>query len=104
MDEIVADSRETTGNTPILIAGDFNNKPALQSLTLRSLARASFVDALGDAEKRGPTSLGQAHAIDWIFAKHTVPVRGRIIDAPKASDHSPVMAAFGRAPSLSAGR
>ena len=45
MAEIVADQAGAIGDTPVIIAGDFNNRPALRSLTLRSLARASFVDA-----------------------------------------------------------
>src|SRR5205085_10328029 len=89
---------------PVSSAGDFNNGPALGSLTLRSLARASFVDAVGeDASGRGPTSLGQAHPIDWIFVKHMTPGQGRVIAAPAASDHSPVIAAFGAIAAVSRG-
>ena len=105
MAEIVADQAGAIGDTPVIIAGDFNNRPALRSLTLRSLARASFVDALGeDASGRGPTSLGQAHPIDWIFVKHMTPGQGRVIAAPAASDHSPVIAAFGAIAAVSGGR
>jgi endonuclease/exonuclease/phosphatase family metal-dependent hydrolase len=95
MSEIVADQARAAQDTPIIIAGDFNNQPAVRSLMLRSLARASFIDALGDPAGRGPTSLGQAHPIDWIFVKHLDAARGHVVDAQAASDHSPVMAAFG---------
>jgi endonuclease/exonuclease/phosphatase family metal-dependent hydrolase len=95
MAEIVADQARTVEGTPVVIAGDFNNRPAPHSLTLRSLARASFVDALGDPVGRGPTSLGQRQPIDWIFGKHIATATGRVIDAAAASDHSPVMSAFG---------
>lgn len=95
MAEIVADQSGTTGATPVIIAGDFNNRPARRSLTLRSLARAAFTDALGDATDRKPTSLGQLHPIDWIFVKHMGRARGHVVDAAGASDHSPVMAALG---------
>jgi endonuclease/exonuclease/phosphatase family metal-dependent hydrolase len=95
MAEIVADQSAAAQATPIIIAGDFNNQPALRSLMLRSLVRASFIDALGDPAGRGPTSLGQAHPIDWIFVKHMDAARGMVVDAQAASDHSPVMAALG---------
>jgi endonuclease/exonuclease/phosphatase family metal-dependent hydrolase len=95
MAEIVADQALTVDGTPVVIAGDFNNRPAPHSLTLKSLAHASFVDALGDAVGRGPTSQGQRQPIDWIFGKHITTATGRVIDAAAASDHSPVMSAFG---------
>ena len=95
MAEIVADQARTTDGTPVVIAGDFNNRPAPHSLTLKSLARASFVDALGDAQGRGPTSQGERQPIDWIFGKHMSTATGRVVDAAAASDHSPVMTAFG---------
>jgi endonuclease/exonuclease/phosphatase family metal-dependent hydrolase len=94
MAEIVADEARTADGTPVVIAGDFNNRPAPHSLTLRSLARASFVDALGDASGRGPTSQGKRQPIDWIFGKRLATPTGRVIDAASASDHSPVMSAF----------
>lgn len=95
MAEIVADQATARKDTPVIIAGDFNNQPALRSLTLRSLASASFIDALGDPTGRGPTSLGQTHPIDWIFMKHLDSARGHVVDAKAASDHSPVMAVLG---------
>jgi endonuclease/exonuclease/phosphatase family metal-dependent hydrolase len=94
MAEIVADQARTIDGEPVVIAGDFNNRPAAHSLTLRSLTRASFVDALGDAAGRGPTSLGQRQPIDWIFGKHMSEGTGRVVDAAAASDHSPVITAF----------
>jgi endonuclease/exonuclease/phosphatase (EEP) superfamily protein YafD len=103
MAEIVAD-QAVLGESPVLIGGDFNNGPILHSLT-SSLADASFVDALGaDAAKRGPTSLGQTHPIDWIFIRRLVPGAGQIVDAKAASDHSPVIAALMLATSLGAAR
>jgi endonuclease/exonuclease/phosphatase family metal-dependent hydrolase len=91
MAEILADQARGPQDGPIVIAGDLNNTPASRSLTLRSLASASFVDALGDSAGRGPTSLGQPQPIDWIFARHIGPATGRIVAAPGASDHSPVI-------------
>jgi endonuclease/exonuclease/phosphatase family metal-dependent hydrolase len=104
MAEIVAD-QAAVGESAVLIGGDFNNGPIPHSLTLSSLADASFVDALGgDAAKRGPTSLGQRQPIDWIFIRRLTPGAGQIVDAKAASDHSPVMAALSLAASFGANR
>lgn len=104
MAEIVADQARTNDETPVVIAGDFNNRPARRSLTLTSLARASFIDALGDPAGRGPTSLGQPHPIDWIFMKHVDSARGHVVDSRAASDHSPVMAVLGPRVAVSVSR
>jgi endonuclease/exonuclease/phosphatase family metal-dependent hydrolase len=105
MAEIVADQATLTGDVPVLVAGDFNNSPIVRSLSLSSLAHASFIDALGtDAAGRGPTSRGQRHPIDWIFIKHLAPAAGRVVHADAASDHSPVMVALGAAAVLAATR
>jgi endonuclease/exonuclease/phosphatase family metal-dependent hydrolase len=98
MAEIVADQAEAAPETPVLIAGDFNNRLARTSLTFRSLADASFIDALGDDTGRGPTSRGRRHPIDWIFVKHARLPTGRVIHAPAASDHSAVMTTLGPFP------
>jgi len=96
MAEIIADQARTSADTPIVVAGDFNHEIARASPRLRSLAAASFVDALGDDAGRGPTAQGQRQPIDWIFVKHMEPGTGRVIDAPPtASDHFPVMATLG---------
>jgi endonuclease/exonuclease/phosphatase family metal-dependent hydrolase len=95
MAEILAHrARTLTETAPVLIAGDFNNGPVALSHSLMSLASARFADALGDAAQRGPTSLGERHPIDWIFAKNVSSVKGRVVDSAKASDHFPVLAAF----------
>jgi endonuclease/exonuclease/phosphatase family metal-dependent hydrolase len=100
--EILAHQARTMNeNTPVLIAGDFNNGPLIRSRSLMSIAAARFDDALGDAGRRGPTSLGQLHPIDWIFVKNVAPLSGRIVDSTRASDHFPVMASLaGVAPLL----
>jgi endonuclease/exonuclease/phosphatase family metal-dependent hydrolase len=104
MAEILADQARIGANTPVVVAGDFNNGPLLQSRSLSSLTHAAFVDALGDPIRRRPTSLGQSHPIDWIFVKHVAPARGHVVDAPSASDHFPVLAAFLVEPSRSVSR
>jgi endonuclease/exonuclease/phosphatase family metal-dependent hydrolase len=93
--EILLDqSRHGQPHVPVLIAGDFNNGPILHAAMFGYLGAAAFSDALGVAAQRGPTSFGQRHPIDWIFVKNLTPIRGRIVDAADASDHSPVMAAL----------
>jgi endonuclease/exonuclease/phosphatase family metal-dependent hydrolase len=81
-------------NASVLIAGDFNNGPLGHSPMLASFTAARFDDALGNAEGRGPTSLGQPQPIDWIFVRNADPLSGRVVDATKASDHYPVIAAL----------
>jgi endonuclease/exonuclease/phosphatase family metal-dependent hydrolase len=101
MAEILADqSRVAAAGTPVVIGGDFNSGPTRGSALLTSLAGAAFSDALGEADGRGPTSLGQRDPIDWIFVKNVKPVSGRVVDAANASDHSPVIAALEAAPAL----
>jgi endonuclease/exonuclease/phosphatase family metal-dependent hydrolase len=98
MAEILTDqAREGARQSPVLIAGDFNNGPIAGASMFGHLTAASFADALGELGQRGPTSLGQRHPIDWIFVKNVTPVRGRVVDAPAASDHSPLIASLDRA-------
>jgi endonuclease/exonuclease/phosphatase family metal-dependent hydrolase len=91
MAEIVADQAAAGGGLPVIVAGDFNNRPPGRSLTLQCLTGASFVDALGDASGRGPTSRGRSHPIDWIFTKGLTNGPGRVADAQAASDHHPLV-------------
>jgi len=98
--EILADQSLEGSSAPVLIGGDFNNGPLLRSSMFGSLNAAAFNDALGEAGKRGPTSFGQRHPIDWIFVRNVTPVRGRVVDAPPASDHFPVLAALQAVSSL----
>ena len=103
--EILLDqSRHGEQQMPVLIGGDFNNGPILQAAMFGYLSAAAFSDALGAAAQRGPTSFGQRHPIDWIFVKNLTPIRGRIVDASDASDHSPVMAALDLASPLTVRR
>ena len=97
-------SRHGEPQVPVLIAGDFNNGPILHAAMFGYLNAAAFSDALGAAAQRGPTSFGQRHPIDWIFVKNLTPIRGRIVDAADASDHSPVMAALDLATALTVRR
>jgi endonuclease/exonuclease/phosphatase family metal-dependent hydrolase len=100
IDEIIADESKTAGSTLVLIGGDFNNGPLLRHSMFRSLTAADFTDALGDPSGRGRTSTGQRHPIDWIFVKNASSGSGRVVDTKRASDHFPVIAAFGASPAL----
>lgn len=102
--EILDDQSRETGNAPVVIGGDFNNSSILQSSLLGSVTAASFADALGEAQHRGPTSAGQRHPIDWIFVRNLAPIRGRIVDAGTASDHFPLIAVLDAAWSPAAAR
>jgi endonuclease/exonuclease/phosphatase family metal-dependent hydrolase len=103
--EILAhQARKADATTRVLIAGDFNNGPLVHSRALMSMSAARFDDALGEAGGRGPTSLGQRHPIDWIFVRNVDALNGHIVDAAAASDHSPVMAAFGAATAVASSR
>lgn len=102
--EVLADQAHDGTEAPVLIGGDFNNGPLLRSSMFGSLSAADFDDALGEAGKRGPTSFGGRHPIDWIFVRNLTPVRGRVVDAPLASDHFPVLAALQGVASLALAR
>jgi endonuclease/exonuclease/phosphatase family metal-dependent hydrolase len=103
--EILLDqSRHAEQRMPVVIGGDFNNGPILRASMFGYLSAASFADALGEAAERGPTSFGQRHPIDWIFVKNLTSLRGRIVDAPAASDHFPVIAALETASVLAVAR
>ena len=93
--EILAfEDRSAAHEDPVVIGGDFNNGPVLRASMFGRLTAAAFEDALGKADGRGPTSQGQLHPIDWIFVKNASPTRGRIVQAPPASDHSPLFVAL----------
>ena len=93
--EILAyENRAGTDDDPVVIGGDFNNGPVLRASMFGRLTAAAFEDALGKADGRGPTSEGQLHPIDWIFVKNASPTRGRIVQAPSASDHFPLFVAL----------
>jgi endonuclease/exonuclease/phosphatase family metal-dependent hydrolase len=94
IDEMLADQSREAGAMPIVMGGDFNNGPIIRSPLLRSVTAASFADALGEVQHRGPTSSGQRHPIDWIFVRNVVPLHGRVVDTGSASDHFPVIAAL----------
>ena len=103
--EILADEeRAAVEADPVVIGGDFNNGPVLRASMFGRLTAAAFADALGRADRRGPTSRGQLHPIDWIFVKNASPTRGRIVEAHAASDHFPLFVALTSVPALAPSR
>jgi endonuclease/exonuclease/phosphatase family metal-dependent hydrolase len=92
LEEITADAKRHTG-APQLIAGDLNTAAFLDSPVFSGLSKAAFADLLPDASRRGPTSLGQTHPIDWIFARDVQSGGGEVVQIPpRVSDHFPVLA------------
>jgi endonuclease/exonuclease/phosphatase family metal-dependent hydrolase len=103
--EILADEEGAAAEAnPVVIGGDFNNGPVLRASIFGRLTAAAFADALGKADRRGPTWRGQLHPIDWIFVENASSTRGRIVRADAASDHFPLFVALTSAPAPAPGR
>lgn len=96
LEEILADQAGSAhAGTPVIVAGDFNNLPAIRSSLLGRLTAAEFTDGLG-ADNGRRTSIRHSHPIDWIFLKNLKRRDGRVADSGAASDHFPVVAVFVR--------
>lgn len=89
---------------PVVVAGDFNNRPAIRSAVLTALTPTVFEDALRDVDEgqRG-TSVRRSHPIDWIFVKHLSASEGQVADWHDASDHHPVAVRVERVQSAGGG-
>lgn len=105
MEEILEGARSTAHpSMPVIVAGDFNNRPAIRSSVLARLTAAMFEDALGDVGKDGRrTSVRRRRPIDWIFVKNLSPSDGRVDDEHNASDHHPVTVTIQRVLALGGG-
>lgn len=91
LDEVVADqTREAHDGAPVVIAGDFNNVPAIRSSMFGRLTAAAFVHTLIEDQVRR-TSIHHEHPIDWIFVKNLQSQSGQIAKVDHASDHYPVL-------------
>lgn len=98
VEEILADqTREAHGEAPVVIAGDFNNSPAIRSSMFGPLTAAAFADALLGNEVRR-TSIHHKHPIDWIFVKNLKARSSQVSEVAHASDHYPVLAMLATAP------
>lgn len=98
LDEILADrARNARDDTPVIVAGDFNNVPAIRSSMFGQLTAAAFADALtGEVLTR--TSIRHAHPIDWIFVKNLEARSGQVVQVDRVSDHYPVLATLAHFP------
>jgi endonuclease/exonuclease/phosphatase family metal-dependent hydrolase len=92
LDEALDDARQHDGNTPILLAGDFN-LDASGGAAATAIGRAQFQDAF--ANQHAPTTphtfLEQGRIIDWIFIRG--PIRASQVQVHRsvsASDHYPL--------------
>lgn len=93
LDEILADqARLGDEQTPVVIAGDFNNLPAIRSSLFTRLSATAFIDALADHDGSRRTSIRHDHPLDWIFVRNLAPHGGEVGDARGSSDHHPVLA------------
>jgi endonuclease/exonuclease/phosphatase (EEP) superfamily protein YafD len=85
LDEILADfERNYPPQTPVIVGGDLNTK-YFPSWFLHKLEHAGFRSVLGQRVERTHTI---AFALDWIFLRGPVQVRGAGLEKSwKGSDH-----------------
>lgn len=101
IEEVLVDHRLLPSTPPVVFAGDFNTgDPPHESIIVRRVVDAGFVDALGGASGERRTSLNHIDPLDWIFVRNAVPRSGRVIDVPRASDHFPLTAIVAARPVL----
>lgn len=100
IEEVLVDHRRLPSAPPVVFAGDFNTgEPPHDSIIVRRVVEAGFVDALGKADGERRTSVNHVDPLDWIFVRNAVARSGRIIDVPRASDHFPLTAVIATATS-----
>jgi len=92
LDETLNDARRYDGNTPIVLAGDFNLDVSAGSAAT-AISRAQFLDAF--ANQHRPTTphsfLEPGRVIDWIFTRGPVRLsRPQVHRSVSASDHYPL--------------
>lgn len=101
IDEVLVDHRQLSSTPPVVFAGDFNTgDPPHESIIVRQVVEAGFVDALGTADGERRTSINHIDPLDWIFVRNAVARSGRVIDVPRASDHFPLTAVVNAASRL----
>jgi endonuclease/exonuclease/phosphatase family metal-dependent hydrolase len=92
LDETLNDARRYDGDTPIVLAGDFNLDVSAGSAAT-AISRAQFLDAF--ANQHRPTTphsfLEPGRVIDWIFTRGPVRLsRPEVHRSVSASDHYPL--------------
>lgn len=91
LEEVLADTCVARDQTPIVIAGDFNNMPVARSTMFEGLAALAFRDALPQ-HVSCRTSVRRDQHLDWIFFRNLHTGGGGIYDTGHASDHYPLLA------------
>jgi endonuclease/exonuclease/phosphatase family metal-dependent hydrolase len=92
LDEVLADARRYTLNTPAVLAGDFN-LDAATGLAVAAIRDAQFDDAF--LNRHAPSTpgsfFGSRRMIDWIFTRGPVrPGQQQVHRSVSASDHYPL--------------
>lgn len=101
IDEVLVERQPVPLARPTVFAGDFNTGQAPhESPIVQRFVDEGFVDALGPTGVGRRTSVHHANPLDWIFSRDLPSRTGRVIDAPKASDHYPLEAAFSWQPPM----
>jgi len=96
LEETLEDSRQYSGSTPVLLAGDFNLDASGGSIAM-AINRAQFQDAFGNRHLRTTpdTFLADGRTIDWIFSRGPIrPSQPEVHRSVSASDHYPLSASF----------
>jgi endonuclease/exonuclease/phosphatase family metal-dependent hydrolase len=87
--DVLADQSAQPG-LDVVIAGDFNNSATFQAFPFAGFESAGFVDALGNGPRQ--TAVDTLHPIDWLFARGSTSVSGRVARVEHVSDHYPLVA------------
>jgi len=87
IDEVLADARQYSPDTPVIIAGDFNTFSS-HSPVIQRLNESGYRSCFGDRRERTHVMIG---ALDWVFVKGPVQFdNARVIRDVHASDHFPI--------------
>jgi endonuclease/exonuclease/phosphatase family metal-dependent hydrolase len=92
IEEILQDARQYSGNTPVLMAGDFNMNVSA-GISCAAIRGSRFQDAFGSQHpSTTPHSFFEdGRVIDWIFSRGPVrPSQPQVYRSISASDHYPL--------------
>jgi len=85
INEVIADARRYSADTPILLAGDLNTRQA-EPPAVGALLKAGFRKALG-----GEVTTRRGAALDWVFVRGPVSFHdGAVHGRERAADHFPL--------------
>jgi len=87
IEEVLADARQYSQDTPVIVAGDFNTFSS-HSRVIQRLNESGYRSCFGDRRERTHVLVG---ALDWVFMRGPVqPEEARVIRDAHASDHFPI--------------